>query len=243
MAFDSLLRQDIIDPQVLKDVEKYGVKVVLESVYQHIVSRSIPIPAERTKSPLESKDVVEVMDLIKTVIEDYEARTKTSNDAKVELVYEEPDSEMELERISVDLTRRQPGAFGRGAPFESDVRNLRPILREEIDDEENPGYKRAVLGYTYDNILTLTCWARTNKQANARALWLETVMEDYGWFFGYSGVNRLMYWGRQKTITKQVSNNKIYGRPIDYFVKTEKIRSVSQKTLEDILIKLSIAPK
>lgn len=239
MAFDSLLREDIIDPQILKDIEKSNVKVVVENLYQHILARAHVIP-ELTKSPLEAKDVIEVMDLIKTAIEDYESRTHATQDAKVQVVYEEPDVEMELERISIDLSRREPGAFGQGAPFEAKVKNLRPLFREEVDDESFPGYKRAVMGYCYDNVLTLTCWARTNKQANARALWLENVMEEYAWFFTYSGVNRLMYWGRQKTLTKQVNNNKIYGRPIDFFVKTEKIRSVSQKTLEDILIKLSV---
>ena len=109
------------------------------------------------------------------------------------------------------------------------------------EDPENPGYRRAVLGYWYDNMLTLTAWARTNKAANERALWLENVMEEYTWFFVYSGSQRVLYQGRRAEKLTEVENNKIYGRPIDYFVKTEKLRTVSTKTLEEIVVNLGIS--
>jgi hypothetical protein len=131
--------------------------------------------------------------------------------------------------------------FSQGRPMEKKVQNLRPIVREILDDPDNPGYRKAILGYFYDNILRITCWARTNKAANARALWLEDVMEEYTWFFVYSGVNRILYQGRGPERYKDVANNRIYGRSVDYFVRTEKLRTISQKTLEEIVINLAVA--
>ena len=103
---------------------------------------------------------------------------------------------MDLETISIRLVRREPGRFSEGRPYEGDVRNLRPILRQVYDDPENPGYKRAEMGYWYDNTVRFTCWARTNKEADARALWFEALMEDYKWFYRLRGVNRVLFHGR-----------------------------------------------
>jgi hypothetical protein len=68
------------------------------------------------------------------------------------------------------------------------------------------------------------------------------MMEEYTWYFRYSGVNRIFYQGRGREIVREFHNNKIYGRPIDYFVRTEKLRVMSQKTMEEILIHLAMSP-
>jgi hypothetical protein len=146
---------------------------------------------------------------------------------------------LELEVVSLSLERREPGAFSQGAPFEGKVKNRTPLFREEIDDPDNPGYKLAILGYWYDNVLRMTCWARTNKAASDRALWVENVMVEYGWYFTSSGVSRLIYWGRGPEVTREFDGHKVYGRSIDYYVKTEKLRAVSQKKLEQIIVRMA----
>ena len=232
---DSVLRRDLIRSDLLEDQQK--VKVFSEVQFNKIVERAIQ--ENKTTSALPAKDIIEVMDLIYYTIQDYETRTGKRNDAKINLVYEDPDTDINLETISIMFTDRIPGMFGQGRPFENKVQNKRPVLREIFDDPDNPGYKRAVLGYFYDNIITLTCWARTNKTVNQRALWLENLMEEYAWFFSFSGVNRILFdsWGKNKIIT--IGNNKHYGRPLNYFVRTEKLQNVSQKTLEQICIRVT----
>lgn len=238
MAFDSVLRTDILSEEIKTDPTR--IKIFAETQFINILNSSQKLDSlGKTKTPGPAKNIVEVMDLLRQAIEDYEKRERINEDAKVHFLYENPDREAELESISCSLTERNPGMFAQGRPNESPVRQLRPLLRELLPDPDNPGYRRAVLGQFYDNTLTLTCWARTNKQANERALWLETVMEEYRWFFVYSGVNRVEYQGRRQEEVRQISNNKIYGRPIDYYVRTEKLRSVSQKELEEICVRLA----
>lgn len=195
---------------------------------------------ERQKSPQPAKNIIEVMELSRQAISDYELRTNTTEDAKIDVCYAKPDVDHSVEVISVQIERRAPGMFGQGAPFENKTRNLKPILRENVVDPEHPGYRRAVFGYYYDNVLRFTCWARTNKAANERVLWLEDLMEEYSWFFGYSGVARILYWGQQDDEIHVVNNNKYYGRPVDYFVRTERLREVSEKTFEQICIRFGL---
>jgi len=235
MSFESVLRNDILDPELLKS--KSGIKVIAETQFVNIIQKAHRPP---TKTPLPAKNIVEVMSLFSEAFKDYEIRTHTTEDARVKLLYEKPDREAQLEAISIILEKREPGMYGQGRPFENDVRQLRPLLREETEDPDHPGYKRAVLGQFYDNMLRLTAWARTNKAANDRALWIENVMEEYTWFFVYSGVNRVLYQGRSEEQVREVNGNKIYGKPIDYFVRTEKLRNVSQKELEEVCIRLAI---
>lgn len=236
MTFESQLR-DLIPDALSEDQEK--VKVVAETQYKMKIDRAL-VP---TTSPLPAKDIIETMDLIRQVVLDYQAREQTTEDAAIEVIHEYPDRFYELEVISISLKERMPGAFDQGSPWEGKVKNLRPILREEQEDPDNPGYRRAILGYFHDNTLELTCWARTNKQANLRALWLENIMEEYAWFFGLSGVNRLLYQGRTEPITRTFNNNILFGRTIKYFVRTEKLIAISQKKLEEVYLSLAVTQK
>lgn len=231
----SVLRELLPERMLVKPL---NVRVIAESHFDGLVN--LAIPSERTKTPQPAKNIVEVMELSRQAIDDYELRTHITESAKIDVTYAKPDVDHKVEVISVELVRRQPGMYGQGRPFENEVKNLRPILRENVIDPEHPGYRKAVFGYFYDNMLRFTCWARTNKQANERALWFETVMEEYAWFFVYSGANRVIYQGQQDDVVHEVAGNKYYGRPIDYFVRTEKLRQVNEKTFEEICIRFNL---
>lgn len=230
----SRLRTDIL-PTALKEEPSH---VVISREYCALIENSDPLDPSTTVGL--SKNIVEVMDLIKEAIEDYEKRNKTLDRNKVVVAYEDPDKPISYDTVTISIERRQPGAFGRGRPFENDIKNRRPILREEGEDPDHPGYRRAILGYFHDNIIRLTCWSLTNKEANARMLWLEEVIEQYLWYFRLSGVSRILYQEHGPQLAKTVVNNKLYGRPIDLFVRTETIRAVSEKELETIYINLAL---
>ncbi len=231
---DSILRRDILT----EDLSTVPQRVLVSTHYASLIETA----EHHTKSttPGNSKNIIQVMSLVKDAIEDYENRKHTNEKDKVVVAYEDPDKLVEMETISINIESRQPGGFGGGAPLQAQIKNQRPILREEEEDPDAPGYKRAILGYFHDNILRLTCWALTNKAANARMLWLEEVMEEYLWYFRISGTNRFLYLRHGPQLVKTVSNNRMYGRPIDYFVRTETLRAVSEKELETIYVNLAL---
>jgi len=231
--------QDLLDPSLLANEPRIIVQQATDLII-HKASEGFS-PPPRSKSAGAAKSLLEFQDLVRQAIDDYEKRSNTSAQSKVIYTAEEPEVTSETETITYSLIKRQPGGFGRGAPFESNVRNLRPIIREVADDPCNPSYRTIVLGYLHENVVRFTCWARTNKAANARALWFENLMEDYTWWFILQGVNRVIYWGQGSDMVVNINNNRWYGRPIDYYVKTETLRNYSEKTLEEILINLDVA--
>lgn len=240
MSFEPQLRTDVLTEDLTTSRE--SVKIIVETQFNNIVRNSEVL--ERTKTPQPAKNIVEVMELIGQAIDDYQEREDKNADARVHYIYSKPDQESQLEAVTVELIDRDPGVMARTSLRErggSDkIRNLRPILRELAEDPDHPGYQRAVLGYFFDNTIRLTCWARSNKTALERGLWLEEVMEQYLWFFVLSGTNRILYDGRGPGLIDSINNNKIYGVTLDYFVRTEKLRAVSQKKLEQIYIKLAL---
>lgn len=234
---ESELRTNILPDALLEESETF--KIVAQREFQRLVETATRV--ERTRTPRPAKNIVQVMELIQQAFLDYEARTNASEEAKIRVTYEKPDTDQDLETISICLAQRDPGMFAQGSPMSggTKVKNRRPLLRDILDDPDNPGYKRAVFGFFYDNIVRLTCWARTAKVANERALWVEDVMEEYTWFFVFSGANRVLYDGRRAEVVHDIKGNRFYGRPVDYFVRTEKLRNVSQKVLEQICVQMS----
>lgn len=219
-------------------------RVIVEKVWDINFASSRPYSTrgstDRSKTPGNAKSLLEFYTLVGQVVNDMETRAGTPADHRVIFTEEEPDVKSQTETITYSLMKRTPGAYGGGAPFESRVHNLVPMHREEGNDKENPGYRYVIKGYWYDNLVRFTCWARTNKAANARAAWFEELMQEYSWWYALQGVNRVLFWDRGSDIVTKVDGNKWYGRPIDFFVRTEKLKVFSERELEEISVRLSV---
>lgn len=242
------LRDDIL-PADLTTEEK---RIFVRQQFQRVLNTASGLPgapADRSKSVGQAKTIVEFYDLVRLAIEDKERQEGLVEDARICFTEEKSDIEQKLEAITFSLVEREPGRFSEGRPFEGDVRNLRPLLREVVDDPDHPGYKKAVMGYWYDNIVRFTCWARTNREANKRALWFENLMHDYAWFFVIRGVPRVLFWRRGEDLVEDSTQstgsttNKYYGRPLEYYVKTERLREFREKELENLLINVNVEKK
>ena len=213
-------------------------RIVVQQVFDYIAGEALPNNSGTAFSA--PKTLVDFYDMVRRALDDYQTRAGTPTVNKVIFTEEEPDKKSETESIVFNLMDRVPGQFAQGAPMSRNHVNHRPIFRQKYVDPVNPGYNCIVNGYYYDNIIRFTAWARTNKAANSRASWFEDFMEDYSWWFKLQGLDRVLFWGRNKDIVTVVNDNPWYGRPIDYFVRTEKLRTFHEKTLEEILINLSV---
>ena len=230
------LRPPVVsDKDILEPMKKV---VVVNDYFNGIINR---VNSGMGKTVYPAKSIIEVMELIQKAIADYLDRSEDIQDANVVVGYELPDTDAVFETISFSVVSREPGQFGQGPPGGSKVKARKGILREVVADPDNPGYQLAIIGYWHDNVLRMTCWARTNKEAEKRALWLEEVIEEYMWFFEISGISRILYEGRASNEKITVSGNTFYGRSIDYYVRTERLRKLSAKTLEQVVINLGLA--
>lgn len=194
----------------------------------------------RSVKPGQAKNYFEFCELVKETIDDYQRRTQVPGNRKVQLSWERPNNTAESELITICLKSRTPGVFDRGAPKEGSIKNWRPILREKVEDLENPGYLKAVFGKWFDNIIGFTVWAQTNKEAIERAFWFESLMEEYAWYFAASGVGRVLFMEQAEDEFVDNDGQKLYGRELRFFVRTEKITEMSEKTLENMYVNLFV---
>jgi hypothetical protein len=231
------LLEDLLREDLTVDNRKLIVRHIFTSSFTEAFSRQ---DIERSRSIGSAKSLSGFYDLVRLAIGDYETRSGVTEENKIFFTEEEPDVDAEHESIVFSLIKRVPGAFGKGAPFEASVTNQRPMLRGSEVDPENPDYMQVTYGYWHDNIVRFTCWARTNKSANARAAWFEDLMEEYSWWYKLQGVDRVLFLERQADISTVVNSNKWYGRSIDYFIRTETLKVYNEKRLEEILLNVSV---
>jgi len=233
------IRTDLVD----EDLTTEEPNIIVEKIYDlQIATYSVP---DRQTTIAPAKEIEDVIDLVKKCIDSYESRSGVTNDGKLQLFsYEEPETASELEAITVTPGTRLPGKISGGGASRSvgatEVREVRPHLREEIEDPDSHGYRLAILGQYFDNWVDFTCWGRTTKQAAKRARWFENLMEEHMWFLTAMGVGRILYQGGKDRVVKRIDNNTIYGYPLTYYIRTEKITRFSEKTLERLVIELGL---
>jgi len=232
------LLQDILG----SDLKENNRRVVVQQLYQDQFDRDTSHLQGRLRTPkIAIYSLRDVYSLIGQAIADYESRARTPTAERVTFTEEMPDQKNKSEVISVSCVTSQPGSYSQGPPFEGKTKNLKPIFREEVDDPDHPNYKIAILGYWYESMIKLTCWARTNKAANRRVDWLQNLMLDYDWWFAAEGISKTIFMDRSEDIVREISGDKWYGRPLDYFVKTEKIKMLSERAIEEIYINLAMS--
>ena len=222
-----------IDPNLLEE----NPRIVVNMISDNLVSTATDV---RSKTVGVAKDIEGFYSLVEESVRHSESVGGTSEESKVDFTRDYSLSEFTNEIMTYKLLKREPGDFSQGPPFGGTVKNYKPKLREEIEDPDNPTYKKLIFGYWHDNLVEFTCFARTNKEADDRALWIENLMNNYLWFFRYSGVNRVLYFGRGTETSEKFDGYTIHGRSIKYFVRTEDIVTVSEKEIEQIALNYSI---
>ena len=247
MAKPNILQNSLIQDILSDDLSEDNRRVVVNNIYNASFVRDQSSRQPYLKTPKETKwSLSDVYNHVRLAIEDYETRANTPEKNKITFTEDMSDRKEDTEIISVKCMERNPGLFQQGSPYDAgkpaSVKEMLPRLREERPDPDNHGYKIAISGKFFDNIIRLTCWARTNKRANYRADWLETLLDEYTWWFKAQGINRFLFIRRgEDMIEGESDDNRWYGRPLDYFVRTEKISMIREKQIEQIIIKTTLS--
>jgi hypothetical protein len=237
----STIRTDLLIGEHTEPLPTVRFELVYDQFVDNARSSRIPPPLRSVGS---AKELDECFKLIKKAIDIQEEIQGTIPEAKLKSFgWQEPVEKAELEAISILPTLRLPGALSAGRPTKSRevVRERVPHLREEGLDAENHNYRVAILGRFYDNWVDFTCWGRTNKGALDRSIWFEDLIADYAWYFTSVGISRIMVEGTKARMTKKVGDNVIYGYPVEVFIRTEKIKIVSSRALQEIIVKIGLA--
>jgi hypothetical protein len=191
------------------------------------------LPSNRLRSPYPAVDIDGFYDLVGEALRIYQLTEGRAQDRLIIYTEEYPPENYERETITVRLRDRGPGVMSRTAP-RGQPRELKPTVREVYEDPILPGYQIWELGWMRDNIIEFCMWSQTNKEANKMALWFEDFMHYNMWFFRSRGVNQLYLNGRDEDF--KILDKRLVGRPITYFVRTERIIQLREKVLEEIIV-------
>jgi hypothetical protein len=237
------LRDDIL-PDELTEEQRVLAERVFEDYFkysEYIRSQKDEFlqPGERKRQPRPAKNINEVMDLINRIIQEKQlSEGIKAPDFQVKLTQEYPPVDLVTEEISYTLLRREPASTSRGRHFNQGRQEWKPGIRSIDDDPNNYGYRLITMGQKFENEIEMTCWAKTNKRANQRALWLENTMRQYAWYLKYEGVDEFYFLRRGRNIVeKPDGDNLVYGRPLVFFARTERLTHLSEPVIRRIIIK------
>lgn len=191
------------------------------------------------QTPSEARDIDQFDLVLQQVIEAKQEVDGIPEDRRIVISWADPDKEFKSEVVAFKVLKREPGAFGKGKPGNPTHRSLSPRHREEKDDPENPGMKVITYVQEFDNWLEVTNWASTSKQASKRALWVQDMFVEYAWHFASQGFGKLLFIDRGEDKTLDINTaSRIFGRPMRYYIRTQRITTISEAKLRKVRINL-----
>jgi len=192
---------------------------------------------DRLKSPEPAKDINDFYELVGQALEQYQLQEGRAEDRLIIYTEDWPPDEYVRETVSFQLLNRQPAVMGKAAP-EGAPREYKPNLRDSFPDPDVPGHEIHELGWMMDNRIRFCIWSQSNKEANKLALWFEDFMNCFLWFYRKQGINQLFFLEREDDF--QIFDKRLVGRPLVYFVRTEKVTHVRERVLEELVVNLTL---
>ena len=191
-------------------------------------------------SPRPAVNIDDFFSLVQGVIARQEQNEGVSQGVAFTEDFPEIEDNFSKEIITFSLEERRPGVFAQvkiDQIFSSrQPRQRQRFFRESKPDPDFIGGKIYIYGQWYDNLVEFKIWAKTNKAANRRALWLEDLFDKWEWYFEAEGVSKLFYLGRLADEIAAPGNNKTVCRTLQYYIRTERLTIVREQILRNIVV-------
>lgn len=239
-----VVRSDII-PGLLDLTEEQAIEVqkILGGFTDTVGSRGTYLQqGERLRQPKPAQDIDGFTDLVSRVILEQQISEDVPLNNRIQFLEDFPPGDITTELITFGLVTRVPGSLSRGQHMNQRVREVKPHIRGIEDDPTKPGYKIITLGQKFENEILLTCWAKTNKRANWRARWLEDTLRNWTWYIRHEGVEDFYFIEQERDIVMKLdgTNNTLKGRPLRYWIRTERLSHVLEPTIRRIVVKYGL---
>lgn len=234
-----VVRTDILSDELTEEqvvIAEYIANQGLATIYRDDLPRGT-----RMRQPRAAQDIDGFYALVKRAFDDQQEDEGIVSASRFVLTEEYPPVDMETETISYKLLSREPATMG-GPPF-TGRHEYKPRIRSIVDDPDAPGFKLFTLGQHFENEIMFTCWAKTNKTVNKRALWLEDTLKRYAWMFKYEGVMEFIFLRRLSDDIEELTgkDNTLHSRSLVYYVRTERLTHLSEPTIRRIVCRFGIS--
>jgi hypothetical protein len=173
------------------------------------------------------------------LINDSQKRSGIIENKIVKLVEEYPPETMDTygdEVITFKVVSRKPAMMNRNA-------TARPVRESTFSHQgyspSEPNKIITVESRPVDHIVEFTCWAKNNKLANDRVVWLEKLLINNAFVFKIKGAERF-YWEARMTDTYMtVGGQRLFYRPLQFFLRFREFDIKAESILRELLIDIS----
>lgn len=91
-----------------------------------------------------------------------------------------------------------------------------------------------------DHRIEFTCWAKSNKLANARALWLENLLTNHSWAYSIKGAERFWWTDRGPDTYTTSGGQRLFYRPLNFFLRFREFAVRAAPTIQHIEIQYGL---
>tara|TARA_R110001606_G_scaffold95899_2_gene212410 strand:- start:697 stop:1425 length:729 start_codon:yes stop_codon:yes gene_type:complete len=209
-------------------VGEMDIPIALNNPYAFDVSRFLP-NQEIFTLPM-------FFDLVRELVEHHQDKDNVSPDLRVKVSEEYPPEDFINfgdEIICYRVLKREPARM--------DAKGTGRVQRKgtygyEYKNAHAPGRVLVVDSRPIDHKIEFTCWAKTNKIANKRALWFEKLLVNHSWAFEVSGAERFHWIDRgADTYTTSNSQRLVY-RPLNFFLRFREFEIKTYPTIKNIVL-------
>lgn len=188
----------------------------------------------------EPMDLDIFFDVAGKLIKDAQEREGTNPEDIVRIVEEYPPESMHEygnEVITFKVVERKPGMMntkGTSRPHRKATyshQEMRPDLPNKVITVES----RPV-----DHVVEFNCWAKTNKLANKRAIWLEKLLINSAFAFEVRGAERFFWKERLSDNYMTVNGQRIFSRPLRFFLRFREFDAKAVTMIRKIMVDLNI---
>jgi hypothetical protein len=180
-------------------------------------------------------------ELVGSVIKNAQKNIKESS--QVSLVEEYPPEDFSNygdEVISFKVIERKPGMMDKKGTSRPQRKSR---YSYEYLDENQPNKIITVETRPVDHVIEFSCWAKNNKIANKRALWLEKLLINTAFVFIENGAERFHWKDRRADTYMTVGNQRIFYRPLHFFLRFREFDATAHSALRSFFIENNIINK
>ena len=192
-------------------INRYEIQTSIKNIYEFDPSAFLPNAEAMTLSSF--------INLTSNIIENAQLKANVVEDQVVKLTQEYPPDEFHNfgdEVIAYRLINREPAnmnKLGTGRVQRSYSNNY------DLQRPDFPNKMIIVESRPVDHTIELTCWAKTNRIANERAIWLEKLLINNTWRYQTNGVERFYWKDRLADSYMTSGEQRLFYRPLRFFVR------------------------
>lgn len=211
-------------------ISSYEVQTQINNIYNLNVSSFLPNEVPMT--------LEKFLSLTSSIIENAQNAEGILEENLVKLTEEYPPDEFHNigngnEVIAYKLIKREPANMNRKATG----RPQRGFSHSyDLVKPNYPNKTIIVESRPVDHVIELACWAKTNKIANSRAIWLEKLLINNSWQYQTNGIERFHWEGRGSDTYTTTGEQRLFYRPLRFFVRFREFEAKLNSVIQNIEI-------